>query len=160
MATCGNCKQQGMSVEHIKACYANKGGVATMVKAPEVAAVAVAYVEAKSFKPMALVIDVPDSRYALMREDGPVFYEVNTGTKGKWTGFLFLSHLVGAPGDFQKYPVMGEAKKAIIAEIGLDPKAAAVRFSKEFTICAVCGSPLSDPVSLASGLGPVCAKRF
>lgn len=161
MATCGNCKAEGMTVEHIRGCYASKGTVLTETK-PVLSPLAANYVanRASDFKPMAITDDVPNSKYALVREAGPVFYEVTTGRKGKWVGFLFLSRLVGHPGDWKRTPVKGDAKKDILAEIGQDPKAAAIRFSKEFTICAVCGSPLSDPESLALGLGPICATRF
>lgn len=161
MATCGNCKSQGQTVEHVKACYAEKR--ATLTATPVVLdSFSKSYVESRDFTPMAL--DVPDSKYALVREgstdDQTVFYEVRSGRKGKWTGFQFLDRLVGAPGDWRRTPVKGTAKKNIIAEIAVSPKAAAARYGKEFTACGVCNSPLSDLESMALGIGPVCAKRF
>lgn len=33
-------------------------------------------------------------------------------------------------------------------------------FGFEFGICCVCGAELSDPKSVAQGIGPVCAKRW
>lgn len=161
MATCGSCKSEGMSVTHVKECYAAKRAVA--VAEPVVLdSFSESYVQSRDFTPMAL--DVPDSKYALVREgsadDQIVFYEVRTGRNGKWVGFQFLDRLVGAPGDWRRTPVKGQAKKNIIAEIAVSPKAAAARYGKEFTVCGVCNSPLSDPESMAAGLGPICAKRF
>lgn len=156
MATCGNCKQEGQTVEHIKGCYAAHRG--TTITA-EVGPITQQYVESRDFRPMALTL--PDSKYALLDGQGGItFYEVRTGKKGKWTGFQFLDRLVGHPGDWMRYPVKGAAKAQVLDAISVDPKAAAICFSKHFTVCAVCGSPLSDPESMAAGLGPVCATRF
>ena len=144
MPTCGNCKTEGQTIDHIKSCYANKGGVAVMEK------------------PMALVtLDVPDSKYALIRPSAGQmeFFEVKTG-KGKWSHMQFVDRLVGHPGDWMHYAVRGLEKKRVLEQLDANPKAAAVLFGKHFTICACCGAPLSDPDSIAAGVGPVCATRF
>ncbi len=156
MATCGSCKQEGQTVEHIKQCYADKRASVSTV---ELTGPAKQYVESRDYRPMALW--VPDSKYALVRpSDGLLeFFEVKTG-KGKWAGKQFVERLIGAPGDWRRYPVRGMERQRVMQQIDFDPKAAAIRFSKEFTVCAVCGSPLSDPESLALGLGPICARRF
>lgn len=158
MATCGSCKAQGQTVEHIKSCYANKRSAIATV---EVTGFAKEYIEQKDFRPMALNLDLPASKYALHNDDGLKFYEVRVGKAGtRWDGFRFVDHLVGHPGDWARYPVKGVARKEVLADIAQHPRESAVLFSAEFTICAVCGSPLSDPESLARGLGPVCAERF
>lgn len=156
MPTCGNCKQEGQTVEHIKQCYADRHSSTITMEVP---ALVRAYVEQRDFRPMALT--VPDSKYALIRpSDGVLeFFEVRTG-HGKWDGMQFVDRLIGAPGDWRKTPVKGAEKKRVMQQIDSDPKASAVRYSREFTVCAVCGSPLSDPESLAQGLGPICARRF
>lgn len=144
MPTCGNCKLEGQTVEHIRGCYAKKNHNVAVLD-----------------RPMALETPtVPDSKYALYDDEGKIiFYEVKTG-KGKWAHMQFVDHLVGAPGDWQHYPVKGEAKRRVLLDIDMNAKAAAVRFGKHFTVCACCGSPLSDPDSIAAGVGPVCAARF
>jgi len=144
MATCGSCKEQGQSIEHIRNCYASKKTSVAILD-----------------RPMALETPtVPDSKYALYDGQGKIiFYEVRTG-KGKWAHMQFLDHLVGHPGDWMRYPVKGETKRQLLLDIDMNPKAAAVRFGKHFTVCAACGSPLSDPESIAAGVGPVCATRF
>lgn len=148
MATCGKCKSTNVDVEHVKACYSASTPVAPPAPA------------AADFRPMAVTSIVPDSKYALENDEGVfLFYEVKTG-KGRWSNFTFVDRLVGAPGDWQRYPVKGDAKFKVLANIQLDSKAAAAAFSREHGVCACCGSPLSDPFSIANGLGPICIRRF
>jgi len=107
--------------------------------------------------------EVPESKYALVRPNGALgFCEVQYGKPNtKWDGFMFVSILVGAPGDWRKIPAKGEQKQQILSLLAQDGyQTAAVRFSTEYTVCACCGSPLSDPFSIANGLGPKCIKRF
>jgi hypothetical protein len=116
---------------------------------------------------------VPASNYALENERGDVeFYRVDVPSKGKWEGFRFVERLYGAPGTWREVKLRGSAGIAVLARILEDtytdetrgpltgPVAAALRFSRTFTRCAACSSPLSDPASIAEGLGPVCATRF
>lgn len=141
--TCGKCKGTHASVSQVKACY----GVKT--------------IPAEAFKPAVLVKTVPESKYALVPEAGKIsFFEVKRPSKGKWAGFTFVDRLVGHPGDFVRYPVKGAQKAAVLAQIAANPKGAAFLFSQEFKVCACCGSPLSDPESLATGFGPICVQRF
>ncbi len=148
MATCGKCKTPGVDVAHVKACYA----AAPVKAAPRARA---------DFSPMAVAEYVPDSQYALKGTDGEwIFYQVKRGRTGKWKGFVFVDRLVGHPGDWAKSPVKGASKTGVLQGIAVDPKAAAQAFSREHGVCACCGSPLSDPFSIANGLGHICEKRF
>lgn len=158
MATCGSCKQEGMSVEHIRGCYAQK--YATVVAdPPKVEGLAQKFAE--NFKPMAFMDSLPASCYAIDTPEGVKFYEVRIGKAGtRWDGFRFVDHLVGSPGSWARYPVKGAARKELMAELSVDPKGFALKYSREFTVCAACGSPLSDPESVARGFGPVCVERF
>jgi hypothetical protein len=117
--------------------------------------------------------DIPASRYALVMAGGDLnFWEIQIGKKGtKWAGMRFVKRLVGAPGDFAQYKVSKAQAEVVLTALCSDtyqdgevaltgPQAAAVRFSRTFTRCASCMAPLTDPVSLATGLGPICAKRF
>jgi hypothetical protein len=109
------------------------------------------------------IFTVPESKYALVRPNGELgFCEVKRGRKGtKWESFVFVDILIGAPGDWRRIPAKGEQRKQILALLAKDGyQNAAVRYSREYTVCACCGSPLSDPESLALGLGPICARRF
>ena len=116
--------------------------------------------------------DVPASRYALDNGAGSLdFVQVDRPTKGRWAGRTFVERLIGSPGDFRKVRLPRDAQQDFLARIAADrfedagrslagSEAAAVRFSRHFTVCAACLSPLTDDDSRARGLGPVCAKRF
>lgn len=47
-----------------------------------------------------------------------------------------------------------------IVKVAADPHAAAVGHGKLTGACAVCNRTLSDPESVARGIGPICAARF
>lgn len=49
---------------------------------------------------------------------------------------------------------------AAINEVARDPLAAAVEHGRLTGNCAICGRALTDPESVARGIGPVCAERF
>lgn len=107
-------------------------------------------------------VTVPDSMYALVRPNGELgFLEVSTGRKGtKWENYQFVNLLVGAPGDWRRIPMLKQQRANLLARLAENPLEAALRFSHHFTVCAACGSPLSDPESRERGLGPVCAAKF
>jgi hypothetical protein len=41
-----------------------------------------------------------------------------------------------------------------------DPKAASIAYGRELGVCGVCGRTLTDPESIAKGIGPICEGRF
>ena len=47
-----------------------------------------------------------------------------------------------------------------IVSVSRDPMQAAIAYGKEFGKCSVCARTLSDPESIARGIGPICADRF
>lgn len=49
---------------------------------------------------------------------------------------------------------------AYIKSICADPEAAAVAYGKMTGNCACCGKTLSDPKSIALGIGPVCKVKY
>ena len=42
----------------------------------------------------------------------------------------------------------------------VDPLAGAVAYGRETGSCSCCGRELTDPVSIAAGIGPICATKF
>lgn len=104
---------------------------------------------------------VPDGRYAITGEDGTTdFYRVKNG-KGKWAGRIFVTLLLGSPGDLREQNVSRVVTGTVLHKIIEDgPEAACKRFGSELGVCGICGSPLTDPESIALGIGPVCRKRF
>lgn len=49
---------------------------------------------------------------------------------------------------------------AMLAEIEADPKAAAIAYGKATGNCCICSKTLTNPESIAAGIGPVCAGKF
>lgn len=112
---------------------------------------------------------MPDGRYALLFEFGTDnnedsvwrFYQVDRPTDGRWKGYTFLNMLIGAPGSYRKEPIRAaKERNRILADIERDPKEAMVNYGLQSGICGRCSSPLTDPDSLARGLGPVCAGKM
>lgn len=109
-------------------------------------------------KPVApIAAPVPDGYYAI---DGtgsqPVdFYRVNTPTSGWWSGYTFVSQVVGGQGD---HPVRDRNRRAnIIRSIQkATPSAAAERYGQEIGRCGICNRTLTDETSRAIGVGPDC----
>ncbi len=53
-----------------------------------------------------------------------------------------------------------EEMKARLLATAADPKAAAIAYGKEFGVCSCCNRTLTDPVSIAAGIGPICASNW
>lgn len=49
---------------------------------------------------------------------------------------------------------------AILSEIAADPAGQARLYGKRTGICCCCGRELTDPESIAAGIGPVCATKW
>jgi hypothetical protein len=94
------------------------------------------------------VIDVPDGRYAIPKDDGTLmFYSIK---KGKYTTF------VDVWASDARWPVKNNAEKVrILTAIKNDPDAGP-RFGREIGRCYVCGRTLTDMISRSLGIGPVC----
>lgn len=57
-------------------------------------------------------------------------------------------------------PTCGEERSARIIELASDPAAAAKAHGLKTGVCSCCGRGLTDPKSVAAGIGPVCAKNY
>lgn len=108
---------------------------------------------------------MPAGRYALLRKGNYgadavwMFYEVTDG-KGRWKGYKFLKRLIGAPGQYQKNPVGASERPALFKAIEADPNKAMTDYGLQSKVCGKCASPLSDPVSIARGIGPKCLSKL
>jgi hypothetical protein len=49
---------------------------------------------------------------------------------------------------------------AALVTVAADPLAAAVAYGRQFGLCSCCGRDLSDPASVAAGIGPICASKY
>lgn len=98
-------------------------------------------------------------RYALANDGIWKFYEVQLG-KGRWTGYTFIKQLIGAPGHYKKIDVSRFDRDDLLRRIDADVQRAMEDYGKESGICGKCSSPLTDPVSLERGIGPVCYSKL
>lgn len=104
--------------------------------------------------------EVPAGRYAVADEDDVNFYQVNAPKTGKWSGYIFLARLYGAPGDYRKEPIRAPAiKRAILALLASDPEKYMKEYGRRESHCGACSSPLTDPTSRRLGMGPDCRRN-
>lgn len=127
---------------------------------PEGHAVLALVEQALATKPVepAKATKCPEGHYAVTGEDGTTdFYLVEHGKPGsKWAAFVFLSQQLSD----EYVPVKGSAKGAILGKIESDPLEAAKRYGVELGVCGVCHKTLTNPDSIAAGIGPVCAAKL
>jgi hypothetical protein len=65
-----------------------------------------------------------------------------------------------AQGRFVRSADCTDEKQATLLSIAADPLAAAVNHGKLTGRCSVCVRKLTDKVSVARGIGPICAEKF
>lgn len=101
---------------------------------------------------------VPEGYYAIDFDDTVRFMRVDVPTKGKWTGRTFVS--VQASDEF--HPIRNADKRNAILKAIEDQgiKESMVRYGHLIGRCGVCNRTLTDEVSRAMGIGPVCRERF
>lgn len=70
----------------------------------------------------------------------------------------YLGKVMG--GKFLKVRECTDEQQARIVEVCTDPKSAAIAYGRKFGVCCVCARELSDPASVAAGIGPICADNY
>jgi hypothetical protein len=101
---------------------------------------------------------VPAGRYAVPGDDGVIkFYRVDKPTEGTWAGRTFVKVRAGDDWLPVRYAT---ARQGILRKIGEDVRAASIRYGLELGQCGVCGRTLTNPESIAKGIGPVCEGRL
>lgn len=63
-------------------------------------------------------------------------------------------------GKFVRFRSCSDEQVAQIIAIAADPLAAAKAFGLKFSHCSCCGRELTNPESIALGIGPICAERW
>jgi|SRR5699024_7531825 len=101
---------------------------------------------------------VPAGRYALTNDGETAFYQVDRPTQGRWDGWTFLN-LIHAGGSRIR-PIKGAQRGRVLALVAQDPTAASRAYGQHTGTCGVCSRTLSNPESVAAGIGPVCASRI
>lgn len=110
--------------------------------------------------------ELPGGMYAVPGSDTRLKLRVNRPRKGtKWAGWVFVDD--GAEyGQRRKYGSQrpgamynGEVVDELRA-IMVDPFEASKAYGKLVGRCGVCGRALENEVSVANGIGPICAAKF
>ena len=98
---------------------------------------------------------VPEGRYAVRAGDDIHFYKVDCPTEGRWAGYVFVKLLASD----EEIRIGKDRRDKVLAEIALDPKAAAILYGHEIGRCGMCGRKLTNKASREAGIGPVCATK-
>jgi hypothetical protein len=104
---------------------------------------------------------MPAGRYAVHDDTQWRFWEVSHGKDGtRWQGYTFVVMLIGAPGAYKKVRVSKHDANAVLRYIEDNQNKAMTDYGLQSGVCGRCASPLSDPQSLARGIGPVCITKL
>lgn len=82
----------------------------------------------------------------------------NAGALYVKAGEQYLGKIVGEK--FIRSRECTDEQEANLLDVAIDPMKAAVAYGRLTGNCACCGRALSDPESIARGIGPVCAENF
>jgi Family of unknown function (DUF6011) len=82
----------------------------------------------------------------------------NAGALYVKAGDQYLGKITG--GQFFATRECTTEQKAKVVEVVSDPEAAAKAYGIETGTCSCCGRELTDPVSVANGIGPICATKY
>lgn len=111
---------------------------------------------------------LPGGRYLVSRQEGDTVLtrtlEVDRPRRGTWRGWVFVripgGRNVGRQAPNETAARINPGHAVDVRALLADPHAAAVTYGRTTGRCAICGRRLTDPVSIAAGIGPICAARF
>lgn len=107
---------------------------------------------------------VPDGRYAITTEGETQarFYRVNSPKDGKWKGYTFVSEVKGGQTSWgNERSIRDRAERnAVLHAIARDTQKAMADYGFQTGRCGKCHALLTDEVSVANGIGPVCIKTL
>lgn len=99
---------------------------------------------------------IPEGYYAIGPIGATRFYRIDRPTSGKWAGYIFLN----VQASDELHPIRNHVERLrVLKAIAEDTRAAAVRYGSEIGRCSQCNKALTNPESLAAGIGPICAER-
>lgn len=96
--------------------------------------------------------EVPAGKYLV----DDVAYRVDRPVKGKWAGYTFLVR-IDRDERVRNALVRNVILRKILAQGILESTAA---YGRETGQCGQCGRTLTNPESIAAGIGPICAGRI
>lgn len=156
---CGHCKEYHDSIADVRRCAGQGGPVAVLTR------------PAPSPRPTtqrrdALASQLPDIarvHYAVEVidfEKSPQpfyeFYQIDKPQEGNWKGYTFLRRQAGDEFFKVSLPKTISVYEAILT----DPEKAIAAYGHEIGRCGICNRTLTDPQSIALGIGPICAERL
>jgi hypothetical protein len=101
--------------------------------------------------------NIPAGRYAVENNEGELrFYQV-WRPRGEDHDKVVKLYVLHGP---DSSPVQRNAYNSILGKIGMDVRAAAIRFGMEIGSCSNCGRRLTNRISRELGIGPVCGGRM
>lgn len=106
-----------------------------------------------------LAADIPAGRYAVREPAGEIkFYQIDKPTTGRWEGYVFLK----IQASDATFPIKSAARQMSVYGAILDAgvQASSELYGRTLGSCGVCGRTLTDPDSIARGIGPHCAAKM
>lgn len=100
--------------------------------------------------------DIPEGYYAVRAKDDTIdFFKIVDGRHNR-----LLFQVFGSPGSLSQNQIKRtELARSVLKAINEDHVGSMKLFGLELAICGACGSPLTNEVSRATGIGPVCARK-
>lgn len=128
---------------------------------------AFATARANAARPGMMGVMIKPIRLTAGEGETAVTVKVTPGSQGsKWEGMLFIKNEDGKKlgyvqnGKFvRKFDCTAVEGEAVVECLN-DPEKAAVAYGKAYSRCGICGRGLLNDVSIARGMGPICAERF
>lgn len=156
---CAHCKDYHDTVAQVRAC-AGLGGVAVAVDLPVRGPAS----PVDRFKALAAKLPDLDRAYygvsvidkEKSNEAFYEFYQVDKPQSGKWKGYTFVKRQAGD--DF--FRVGFQKSINVLEAIASDPEKALAAYGHEIGRCGICHRTLTDPESIARGIGPICLERL
>jgi len=96
--------------------------------------------------------EAPDGLHAIERDGVVEVYKVQ---RSESTGRAYAKRLVGTTFDYVGRGPLDELDETTILTAEM-----AARYGQAVGVCCVCARTLTDPASIAAGIGPVCAGKF
>lgn len=152
--TCGKCKAKHPTVADVRDCFAGKRSGEPSPDTP--APTTNPYAELRALAEQ--LPNVKRGRYAIRNtaDTGWLFYVVDKPTQGRWTGFTFVKRQ--ASDDLLDIGIAHQIS-AVKEILEMGARESAITYGREIGACSMCGRTLTDPESIAAGIGPVCAEK-
>lgn len=154
---CGKCKSEHETVAQVRACYQ-----VTPASTPNTPPTSPQPSPVERFNALAeLLPQVERARYAVATPERPdrtwQAYQVDRPTEGKWAGRTFVK--VCSSDEAWRLPFSTQLD-VLQKIVDAGPEEALAEYGHRVGRCGVCNRTLTDPDSIALGIGPICRARW